>query len=242
LKPVGRLEGGECRRAFDELRRRGELEPAAVGQVARQIVEALALGKARQIAPDRDDPGIVGRRRFEPHQMVLGPVEPFYLGIAKGGVLPGRIGFAVEEHRAVAGVFGIEVDLPGEQGRAHDVGRPELDLALDAKPARFEHRRDHVPEQRALGVDLRGDDDRPGRSRRSGGTEDDGSRQQGGGPGFRDRRHRRSGSRSLTWPVASYTRGVTGPPLLCRKAPPAVDSGKPANKTRSGRGAAVRAG
>ena len=82
--------------------------------------------------------------------------------VSGGGVLPRRVGLAMEEKRAVAGVFGVEVDLPGQDRGAHDIGRAELHLALDRNAARFQHLRDHVAEQRALGVILRGDDDRPG--------------------------------------------------------------------------------
>ena len=154
MKAVGLLEGGECGRAFDEFGRGGELQPAARGQIGGQVVEASTARKARQIVADRDDPGVVGGRRIEPDEMVRGTIEAFYLGIALRGIRPGRIGFAVEKEGTVAGVFGIDVDLSGKDRRAHDVGRPELDLLLDRQPTRFEHRGDHLPEQRALGIDL----------------------------------------------------------------------------------------
>jgi hypothetical protein len=37
------------------------------------------------------------------------------------------------EEGDVAGIFGIQVDLSGEQGRADDQGRPEAEAALHAQ-------------------------------------------------------------------------------------------------------------
>ena len=108
----------------------------------------------------------------EPDEAVCGAVELLDLGIAGGGVLPDRVGLAVKEQRAVAGVFGIEVDLPGEDRGAHDIGRPELDAAHHRQTARLDHLGDHVAEQRPLGVDLRGDDNRLGRCRTDGREQD----------------------------------------------------------------------
>jgi hypothetical protein len=88
-------------------------------------------------------------------------IELLDLGVAGSRVLPHRVGFAVKEKGAVAGVFGIDVDLPGNECRPHDVGRPELDLPFDRQPPPFEHRRDQIAEQRPLGVDLGADNDRP---------------------------------------------------------------------------------
>ena len=65
----------------------------------------------------------------------------------------------MEEQRAVAGVFGVDVDLPRENGAPHDVGGPELHLVLDGDAVLRQQERDHVAEEAAFGVDLRGDDD-----------------------------------------------------------------------------------
>ena len=99
---------------------------------------------------------------LQPDEAVRVAVQRFHRFVSGGGVLPHRVGLAMEEKRAVAGVFGVEVDLPGQDRGAHDIGRAELHLALDRNAARFQRLRDHVAEQRALGVFLRGDDDRPG--------------------------------------------------------------------------------
>ncbi len=56
---------------------------------------------------------------------------------------------------AVARVFGIDIDLPGKNGGAHNIGRAQLKLVLDGKTAGLEQLDDHVAEQRAFGVDLR---------------------------------------------------------------------------------------
>jgi hypothetical protein len=43
---------------------------------------------------------------------------------------------------------------------AHDLRRAELQAAIDRDPMRAEQQLHHIAEQRAFGVDLRGDDDR----------------------------------------------------------------------------------
>jgi len=149
VKPVGLFEGRQRRRALDEFRRGSELETAALGEIRGEVIQAFALWKPGEIAADRDDPGVVGRRGAQPGEAVLGHVEPLDLGICLRRVLPRRIVLAMEEDRAIAGVFGIEVDLPGEERRPHDVGRAELDAALDRDAMGRDHLRDHVAEQRA---------------------------------------------------------------------------------------------
>ena len=165
-KAVARLEGRQGRRAFDELGRGGELDAAAAIHIAGEIGHRRQVIAPGQILAHGDDPGVVGRRRSEPDQMVFLAVELGDLGIAARPALPHRVLLHVEEQGAVAGVFGIDVDLPGEDRGAHDVGRPELQPVAHRDAVRLEHVEDHVAEQRALGVDLRGDDDRRRRRRR----------------------------------------------------------------------------
>ena len=74
----------------------------------------------------------------------------------------------MKEDPAVSGIFRIKIDLPGEKRRPHDVGRAELDLALDRNTAGRNYLRDDIAEQRTLGVDLRRDDNRPGGKCRTG--------------------------------------------------------------------------
>src|SRR6185437_15159519 len=105
-KTVGFLEGRQSRRALDKFGRGGELEAAALGEIGGEIVKAFALGKAAEIAADRDDPGVVCRRRSEPAETVLPRVELLHPGVALRGVLPGRIVVPVKEDPAVAGIFG----------------------------------------------------------------------------------------------------------------------------------------
>src|SRR5436190_1113747 len=119
---------------------------AALGELGRETIEAFAPGKSREIAADGDNPGVVGRRRVEPNNAVLGGVELLHLVIALRRVLPGRIVVAVKEDTAVAGIFGIEIDLAGEERRSHDVRGAELDAAIDGDAARRHDIRDHVAE------------------------------------------------------------------------------------------------
>ena len=182
VKPVGLLERGQRRRTLDELGRSRKLQPAAIPEPRRQIVEAFPLRKARQVAADGDHPGVVRGRRPEPDEAVRLAVQRFHRFIAGGGVLPDRIALAMKEEGAVAGVFGVDVDLSGKQRGAHDIGRPKLHLVLDRQSAGFQSLGDHVAEQRALGVGFRGDDDRPGgRHRRA--VQGDGRQRQSEGGG-----------------------------------------------------------
>ena len=121
-----------------------------------------------------DDPGVVGRRRGEPQQVVFLAVEGCDFGFAARPVLPRGIVLQVEEQRAVPGVFGVDVDLPRQNGSAHDVRRAQLQLVLEGETTGFEQAHDHVAEQCPLGVDLRCDNDPAlGRARcdRQGGDE-----------------------------------------------------------------------
>jgi hypothetical protein len=45
-------------------------------------------------------------------------------GIALGRVLPGRVGLAVKEQTAIAGIFGIDIDLPGPSWMRRSTARP----------------------------------------------------------------------------------------------------------------------
>ena len=75
------------------------------------------------------------------------------------GGFPDGVVLHAEEERAVAGIFRIDVDLAGEERRPHHLRRTELDATLDGNALSLEHERDHLPEEAALGVDFRGDDD-----------------------------------------------------------------------------------
>jgi len=102
-------------------------------QIGGEVADTGMRRQPDQILADGDDPSVVGRRGAEPDQAVLGAVERGDHGIALRRIPPGGVGLAVKEQRAVAGVFGIDVDLPGEDRRAHDVGRAEPDAAFDRR-------------------------------------------------------------------------------------------------------------
>ena len=125
-------------------------------------LELVGLG---EVLADGDVPGVVGVRRLKPDDLVR-LVERFRLLVCGLRILPGRVGIDAEEEAGIAGVFGVDVDLARGDGGPHDLGRPELDLVLDRQAGMLEHLDDHVAEERALGIDLRGDHDlvahRPG--------------------------------------------------------------------------------
>jgi hypothetical protein len=99
----------------------------------------------------------VGRGRAQPDQLVLLGVERPHLFISGLAVLPDRVGVDGKEERAVAGVFGIDVDLAGDERAADDLGRPELKLVGGLDPVGLEQLDHHAAEQPALRVDLRTD-------------------------------------------------------------------------------------
>ena len=92
MKPVGLLERRQRRRARDELGRGRELEPPALFEPRRQIVETFALRETRQVVADRDHPGVVRRRRFEPDEAVRVAVQRFHRFVSGDGVLPHGVG------------------------------------------------------------------------------------------------------------------------------------------------------
>src|SRR5215471_16941704 len=140
MEAIGCLEGGQRRWTLDELSRGSEAEPAAGLEVRREVAGARMRRKPLQILADRDDPSVVGGGRNEPDQAVLRLVERRNLGVAFGRVLPDGVSLAMEEQRTVAGVFGIDVDLPGKDRGPHDIGRAEPDAALDGKSLRLDRR------------------------------------------------------------------------------------------------------
>jgi len=64
----------------------------------------------------------------------------------------------MKEQRAIPGVLGINVDLPREDRGAHDVGRPELQLAFRVNATRPKRGHDNIAEKRAFRIDLGGYD------------------------------------------------------------------------------------
>src|SRR5829696_4535851 len=154
---VALLESRQSRRTLDELGRAGELDNSAPLRDLRKVVHGGEALPAGEIAAHGDEPGVVRRRPVEPDELVRRLVESLHEIVAGLGLLPGRIVLLVEEEGAVAGVLGIEVDLAGDERRAHDLGRPELKAVLDRNAGLFERDQHHVAEERAFGIDLRGD-------------------------------------------------------------------------------------
>src|SRR3954447_24675062 len=154
---IALLESRQGRRALHELGRAGELDDSAPLRDLRKVVHGGKALPAGEIAAHGDQPGGVRRRPVEPDELVRRLVESLDEIVAGLRLLPGRIVLLVEEEGSVAGVFGIEVDLAGDERRAHDLGRPELKPVLDRNAGLLERDQDHVAEERAFGIDLRRD-------------------------------------------------------------------------------------
>ena len=75
LESVGVLEGRQRARAFDELGRGRELDPAAAIHIGRELIERLEILAAGEIAAQGDRPGIVRWRGRKPDEMILFAVE-----------------------------------------------------------------------------------------------------------------------------------------------------------------------
>jgi hypothetical protein len=93
-------------------------------------------------------------------------VERLGLLVTLRRVLPDRIVGLVEEEGGVAGIFRIDVDFAGGDRLAHDRGRAERHLVGHRQAVRLQHLKDDIAKEIALGVNLRGDDDRVGKRRR----------------------------------------------------------------------------
>jgi hypothetical protein len=115
-----------------------------------------------------DRPGVVGGRRREPDKLVLLQVELVRLLPGLVRILPQRVGIHREEESGIAGVFGIDVDLARDQGRAHDLGVAELNLAHHVEAFVAQQKHDHIAQEGAFGVDLRADSHLLGGIRRGG--------------------------------------------------------------------------
>ncbi len=155
LEAVGRLEGRQRIGPLDEFGRGRQLEGTAADQPARQVVQAGQLVLRRQVLAHGDGPGVVGRCRLQPDQTVLfieraRPLE------AAAQVLPGRVLLVGVEEGAVAGVFGVQVHLAGEQCAAHDLGVAQLQPVHGGDAGALQRLQHQLAEQRAFGVDLGG--------------------------------------------------------------------------------------
>ena len=113
--------------------------------------------------------------------MVLLAAKSLDQRVAALPILPLRIWLPVKKQRAIPGIFGIDVDLPREDGGPYDVGRPELQPAFHGHAVRPEQRQDHVAEQGAFGVDFRGHDHRTIAPLRERAKRSEGEEKRGGG-------------------------------------------------------------
>jgi hypothetical protein len=141
-----------------------------------EIGQRLQLVGVGNVLAHRDRPGVVGRRRRQPDDLVGVVIELLdrFIGLLR--VLPGRIVALFEEEGAVAGIFRIDVDLAGGDRLAHDRCRSELDTIGGLDVVRLQHGKDDIAQHAAFGIDLGRDDDlgfgsRGGECKRNGGTD-----------------------------------------------------------------------
>ena len=120
---------------------------------------------AGDVAAHGERPGVVGRRRRQPDDLVGVVIELLRQLIALVDVLPGGVIGLVEEEAGIAGIFGIDVDFACGDRLAHDRCRAKRDAVLRLDAVRFESERNDVAEQRAFRVDLRRNDDVGGMGR-----------------------------------------------------------------------------
>ena len=139
LEVVDPLEGRQRRGALDELGRAGELDGARPLRQAARNPPSSRASRARARSPRTAmSQVLLAGARSSQTSLFFSRSSRFTVSKADAARLPGRIVLHAVEEGAVAGVFRIDVDLAGEERRAHHLGRPELDPVLDgnALPAR----------------------------------------------------------------------------------------------------------
>jgi hypothetical protein len=151
---VGLLEGRQRCRRVDEFRRGRELHRAAACDVFSEIAQGNKLVFVGDVLAQRDRPGVVGRRRGQPDDLVGIVIQRFCLFISLGGIVPAAISTLFEEEGSVAGIFGINIDLAGGDRLAYDRGGAELDAIGRLDAIGVQHRQDDIAEHPAFGIDL----------------------------------------------------------------------------------------
>ncbi|SPX51936.1 Uncharacterised protein [Klebsiella pneumoniae] len=144
-------------RALNKFRRSRQLKFAALLQVATEVGQRGQLIFLRQVLAHGDSPGVVGRRRGEPYQLMFLLIEALHLLIALLGILPRRVVFIFEEEGAIAGIFRVDIQLAGDNRPAHHRRGAELDFINRFYAVAFQHLLDHIAQQRAFGINFRAD-------------------------------------------------------------------------------------
>ena len=108
----------------------------------------------RQILTDGDSPGVVGRSRGKPDELILFRVQLFDFFVSLLRVFPRRVVLLFEEERAVAGIFRVNIQLTGGYRPAHHRRGAELDFIDGFHPMAFQNLQNNIAEQRPFGVNF----------------------------------------------------------------------------------------
>ncbi len=154
LEVIGFFKRWQGIRALDKFCRGGEFEIALLFQVAAEILKRGELAFLCQVLAYRDGPGVVGRGRGKPHQLVLFGIELFHFLIPGLSVFPRRVVFIFEEKGAVACVFRVDIQLTGGDRAAHHRGGAQLHFIDGFYAVALQHLQDDVAEQRAFRINF----------------------------------------------------------------------------------------
>ncbi|MNC18273.1 hypothetical protein D3C75_661700 [compost metagenome] len=157
LEVVGFFKRRQGIRALDKLGRGGQLKVPFLFQVAAEIVQRGEFAFFRQILAHRNGPGVVGRGRGQPDQVVLLRIKLFDFLIPILCIFPCRVVFIFEEEGSVASVFRVDIQLARGDRSAHHRGGAKLDFIDRFNAVAFQHLQNDIAEQGAFCIDFRPD-------------------------------------------------------------------------------------
>ncbi|KAJ0338240.1 hypothetical protein COL154_014265, partial [Colletotrichum chrysophilum] len=154
LEIIGLFERRQRRFRVHEFRRGRKLGRTPLRNILAEVRQRDDVVLLRHILAHGDAPGVVGGRRRQPDDLVGLVVELLGSLIRLLGILPDRFLRLVEEEGGVTRVFGIDVDLSGDDRFAHDRRTAEVQTRGRRDLVRIEYRQNHVADDAAFRIDL----------------------------------------------------------------------------------------
>ena len=102
-------------------------------------------------------PGVVGVSGLQPNQLVALVIHLFDQRVASAQVLPRLVALVAQHESAVAGVFGVDIELARHQSRAYHLGVAQRYAVFNLDAVGFQGQHQDVAEQFALGIDFGAD-------------------------------------------------------------------------------------
>ena len=110
----------------------------------------------RQIAPHAHSPGVVCFGGFQPDNVMCLFIQASSLLVGLIRVFPDIPIRLIVKERSIAGVLGVDIDFAGLDRIADDAGATPLQSVFNRNTRPLQGLQHHLPQYRALGVDLGG--------------------------------------------------------------------------------------